>query len=160
VVVALTGESVFFPFVSHGLSSWSTLDVTRECLKNLMSKGYMMTAEFPTSLVPMGSVSPAPVERFVGVCAAFFERGFGLLSHRFLWSLPRSYGLELHHLTPSGILHMAAFMTLCEAYIRIEPPLNMWSHIFWAQLLPDSGTRAASLGSVDILVRTGLGSDT
>jgi hypothetical protein len=160
VVVALTGESVFFPLVSHGALSWSTSEVTQECLQNLVSKGYMMTAEFATSLVPMGSVSLAPVERFVRVCAAFFERGFGLLSHRFLWSLPRSYGLELHHLTPSGILHMAAFVTLCEAYITIEPPLNMWSHFYWARLLPDLGTRAVSLGSVDILVRTGLGSDT
>jgi hypothetical protein len=40
--------------------------------------------------------------------------------------------LELHHLTPSEILHMAAFVTLCEAYIGIEPSLNLWSHFFWA----------------------------
>jgi hypothetical protein len=68
------------------------------------------------------------------VCATFFERGFGLLLHRFLRSLLQSYGLELHHLTPSGILHMAAFVTLCEAYSGIESPLNLWSHFFWAQL--------------------------
>jgi hypothetical protein len=51
-------------------------------------------AEFATSLVPMGSVSPAPAEEFVVVCAAFFELGFGLPSNRFLRSLLRSYGLE------------------------------------------------------------------
>jgi hypothetical protein len=81
----------------------------------------MMTAEFDISLVPAGSVSPAPAEWFIVVCVAFFEQGFGLSSHRFLRSLLRSYGLELHHLTPLGIMHMAAFMTLCEAYIGIEP---------------------------------------
>jgi hypothetical protein len=156
----LLGSQSSFLLYLMAASSWPSSEVTWECLQNLVSKGYMMTAEFATSLVPMGSVSPAPVERFVRVCAAFFERAFGLLSHRFLWSLPRSYGLELHHLTPSGILHMAAFVTLCEAYITIEPPLNMWSHFYWARLLPDLGTRAVSLGSVDILVRTGLGSDT
>jgi hypothetical protein len=32
-------------------------------------------------------------------------------------SLLQFYGLELHHLTPSGILHIAAFITLCEAYV-------------------------------------------
>jgi hypothetical protein len=51
-------------------------------------------------------------------------------SHRFLCSLLRSYGLELHHLTPSGILHMVAFVTLCETYIGIEPHFNLWSYFF------------------------------
>jgi hypothetical protein len=51
-------------------------------------------------------------------------------SHRFLRSLLWSYGLELHHLTSSWFLHVAAFVTLCEAYIRIEHPLNLWSHFF------------------------------
>jgi hypothetical protein len=54
---------------------------------------------------------------------------------------------------------MAAFVTLCEAYIGIESPLNLWSHFFWARLQPNSSTRAASLGSVDILVRTSPRSD-
>jgi hypothetical protein len=52
---------------------------------------------------------------YIMVCIAFYERGFGVSSHRFLCSLLQFYGLELHHLTPSGILHMAAFVTLCEA---------------------------------------------
>jgi hypothetical protein len=63
-------------------------------------------------------------------CAAFFERGFGVSSHRFLYSLLRSCGLELHHLTASGILHMTAFVILCEVYIGIEPQLNLWSYFF------------------------------
>jgi hypothetical protein len=54
---------------------------------------------------------------------------------------------------------MAAFVTLCEAYIGIEPPLNLWSHFFRAQLLHDSGTGAASLGSVDISVHSDPGVD-
>jgi hypothetical protein len=47
---------------------------------------------------------------------------------------------------------MVAFVTLCEAYIGIEPPFNLWSHFLWARLQHDSGVGAASLGSVDILV--------
>jgi ribulose bisphosphate carboxylase small subunit len=49
------------------VSSWLTSEVTRECLQNLMSKGYMMTAEFATSLVPAGSVFPASAEEFIVV---------------------------------------------------------------------------------------------
>jgi hypothetical protein len=29
---------------------------------------------------------------------------------------------------------MVAFVSLCEAYIAIEPHLNLWSYFFWARL--------------------------
>jgi hypothetical protein len=62
------------------------------------------------------------------------------------------YGLELHHLTPSGILHVAAFMTLCEAYMGIEPQFDQWNYFFHARLQQGSDSKAAVLGSVDIFV--------
>jgi hypothetical protein len=92
----------------------------------------MTTAEFATYRVPKDPTSPAPVGGYVVACMTFYEWGFGVPSHRFLRSLLWSYDLELHHLTPSGILHMAAFMTLCKAYIGIEPHFNLWSYFFWA----------------------------
>jgi hypothetical protein len=58
---------------------------------------------------------------YVTTCTEFYEQRFGAPSHQFLRSLLQLYGLELHHLTPSWILHMAAFVTLCEAYMGIEP---------------------------------------
>jgi hypothetical protein len=61
--------------------SWPTVEVTRECLQNLVSKGYMTTVEFATSLVSAGFVSPASAEGFIVVREAFYERGFGLPSH-------------------------------------------------------------------------------
>jgi hypothetical protein len=54
---------------------------------------------------------------------------------------------------------MVAFVTLCEAYIGVEPLLNLWSHFFRAQLQPNLGIGVASLGSVDILVCSGPRSD-
>jgi hypothetical protein len=55
----------------------------------------------------------------------FYEQGFGVLSYQFLGSLLHFYGLELHHLTPSGILHILAFVTLCETYMGIELHFNL-----------------------------------
>jgi hypothetical protein len=140
-------------------SCWPALVVTREYLQNLVSKGYMTAAEFATCLVPTCPISLAPAKGFIVVCATFCEWGFGLPSHRFLYSLLRSYGLELHHLTPSGILHAAAFMTLCEAFLGVKPPMNLWSHFFRVRLRHDSGTGATSLGSVDISVCPGPGTE-
>jgi hypothetical protein len=45
--------------------------------------------------------------------------------NRFLCSLLQFYNLELHHLPPSGILHMVAFVTLCEAYMGIKPHFDL-----------------------------------
>jgi hypothetical protein len=78
--------------------------------------------------------SPTLVVGYIVACMAFYERGFGVPSHQFLLSLLWSCGLELHTLTPLWILHMVAFVTLCEAYIRIEPHFNLWSYFFWARL--------------------------
>jgi hypothetical protein len=72
--------------------------------------------------------------------------------HRFLCSLLQFYNLELHHLTPSGILHMVAFITLCKAYMGIDPHFNLWNYFFRARLQQGSDTEMAALGSVDILV--------
>jgi hypothetical protein len=33
--------------------------------------------------------------------------------------------MELHHLTALGILHMAAFVSLCEAYMGIEAHFDL-----------------------------------
>jgi hypothetical protein len=57
---------------------------------------------------------PAPTEGYV-------EQGFGTPSHWFLHLLLQYYGLELHNLTPSGVLHIATFMSLYEAYLGIDP---------------------------------------
>jgi hypothetical protein len=84
-------------------------------------------------------------------CAAFYDQGFGVTSHQFLRSLLQFYGLELHHLPPLGILHMAAFVTLCEGYMGIEPHFDLWNY-FYAWLQQGSDAEVAVLGSVDIFV--------
>jgi hypothetical protein len=52
------------------------------------------------------------------------------------------YGLELHNLTPSGIMHIAAFVTLCEAYMGIDS--------FWG----GAWLSTSSLGMALILIST------
>jgi hypothetical protein len=126
--------------------------ITQENLQNLMSLGYMTAAELATSRVPEGPASLAPTGGYVMACATFYERGFSVPSHRFLRSLPQFYGLELHHLTPSGILHMATFVSLCEAYIGIEPNFDLCNYFFGARLQQGSDAEAAVVGSVGIFI--------
>jgi hypothetical protein len=118
----------------------------------------MIAAKLANCCVLVDPASPTPVEGYVVACSAFYERGFGAPPHRFLCLLLQFYGLELHHLIASGILHIVAFVTLCEAYMGTEPHFNLWNYFFHVWLRSDSDTEAVVWGYGDIYVSTGQGS--
>jgi hypothetical protein len=124
-----------------------------------MSQGYMIAAELAIYRVPEDPASLGLAGGYIMACMAFYERVCGVPSHRFLHSLLQFYGLELQHLTPSGILHTMTFVTLCEAYKGIEPYFNMWNYFFCVWLQQGLGTKVATLGSVDIFVWSKHGVD-
>jgi hypothetical protein len=119
----------------------------------------MIAAELGTCRVPEDPASPPLVGGYVMACTTFYERGFIMPSHRVLCSLLQFYDLELHHLTTSGILHITAFVTLCEAYIRIEPHFDLWNYFFRARLQQGSDAEAVVLGSMDLFARSRSGID-
>jgi hypothetical protein len=43
-------------------------------------------------------------------------------------------------------LHIAAFITLCEAYMGIEPHFDLWSYFFWIRSLKNSGEELTASG--------------
>jgi hypothetical protein len=50
------------------------------------------------------------------VFSTFFQRRYGLPACDFLHGLLDHYQIELVHLNPNSILHIAIFVHLCEAY--------------------------------------------
>jgi hypothetical protein len=76
-----------------------------------------------------GPCIPTPIEGYVVALVAFYKWGLGVPSHRFLHSLLRQYDLELHNLTPWGILHVATIVTLCEAYMGIDLYFSLWNYV-------------------------------
>jgi hypothetical protein len=50
---------------------------------------------------------------------------------------------------------MAAFVTLCEAYMGIEPHFNLYNYFFCARLQQGSCMKTMALGNVHIFVRSG-----
>jgi hypothetical protein len=80
-------------------------------------------------------------------------------------SLLQHYHLELHNLTPSGIMHITAFLTLCEDYMGIEPHFDRWNNFFRIRRPQDPNVEltisrggvwlsTSSLGRVSILTST------
>jgi hypothetical protein len=79
--------------------------------------------------------------------------------HQFLRSLLQYYGLELHHLSPSGVLHIAAFVALCEAYLGIDPDLDLWKYFFRVHHPQDLEVELTISGGAVIHVKSGHGED-
>jgi hypothetical protein len=47
---------------------------------------------------------------------------------------------------------MVAFVTMCEAYMRIELHFNLWNYFFHTRLQQGSGAETMTLGNVDNFV--------
>jgi hypothetical protein len=89
----------------------------------------------------------------------FYERGLDTPSHQFLHSLLQYYGLVMHILIPSRILHIAAFMTLCEAYLGVDSEFDLWSYFFDVRHPHDLDVELTVFGGAIIHVkyRNGVG---
>src|SRR4051812_10172365 len=61
---------------------------------------------------------------------AFVLRGLSLPFHDFLRGLLFFYGIQLHHLSPNYLLHIACFITLCECWLGIETHFGLFRKIY------------------------------
>lgn len=70
----------------------------------------------------------------VVVLSSFHERDFGLPLYPVRAGLLFFYGLDIQNLHPNLVIHIACFITLCEAYLGMELHWKLWSHLFSPQL--------------------------
>ena len=47
---------------------------------------------------------------------------------------PEYYQVELQHLNPNGVQHIAAFVALCEGFLGISPHFDLWWYFFAVNL--------------------------
>jgi hypothetical protein len=73
---------------------------------------------------------PQPQPGYRVMFLAFLFRGLSLPAHEFLHGLLFIYGMQLHQLTPNSIIHIACFITLCEAFLGIDPHWGLWKCLF------------------------------
>ena len=68
--------------------------------------------------------------------------------HWFLHGLLNEWGLELHQINPMGVLHIAGFVTVYEAFIVMEPHVDFFRQIFTGRALSkEKPPRTAPVGS-------------
>jgi hypothetical protein len=86
----------------------------------------------------------------------FAERGLALPSCSFFRGLLYFYGLELHHLNPNSICHIAIFIHFSEAFLGTEPLWDLFCFLF--RVKPQPTTKNLSVvGGTGIQLRQQAG---
>lgn len=68
---------------------------------------------------------------------AFHKRGLGYPAHWFLCRLLNDWGLEHQHVNPNGVLHIAGFVTLCQAFLGMELHADLFRRTFSRRALSE-----------------------
>ena len=108
------------------MEPWCRSDITLQCLEGLVRYGLLCpwtTAE--EWQLPSNEDTLLPLEGYVVSFACFHEWGFTNPAHKFLRGLLDYYKVELQHLTPNGVQHIAAFVILCEVFLGISPHFDL-----------------------------------
>lgn len=78
----------------------------------------------------------------------FHERGFGILASDFLRGFLHEYGVQLQDIPPNGLLQLAGFVVMCEAFLRIEPNKDLFRRLFEVKSRKVHGSSGGALTPV------------
>jgi hypothetical protein len=98
---------------------WPASAITKGDLNKAKKAGFL--SESMEYAFPGDEVIPRPTKGFRVMFLSFLLRGLSLPAHEFLRGLHFVYGVQVHQLTPNSILHVVCFITLCEAFLGLDP---------------------------------------
>jgi hypothetical protein len=132
---------------------WIPLSFDETDLKKAKKERFL--SESVEIIFPRDEVVPAPPAGYRVMFLAFLLRGLSLPAQEFLHGLLFVYGVQLHQLMPNSLLHIACFITLCEAFLGIDSHWIFWKYLF---CLRPSGFLAEipELGGAIVSVRSEL----
>ncbi|KAK1611789.1 hypothetical protein QYE76_035462 [Lolium multiflorum] len=136
--------------VDLGSAEWERSKISTQDI-NLLKK--LGISKKPKALCfPSEESYPTPPMEYRVSFVDHLIRGLSAPIHPFLRGLLFIYGLQLHHLTPNSILHISIFITLCEAFLGVQPNWALWKRIFFCHR-NGSPNVAYNIGGVVICVR-------
>jgi hypothetical protein len=110
---------------------WTKSSVSKRSLAPLRRDGLLPPEDSNKVRIPGNEVVPRPRVGERVMFIDYVNRGLSLPIHPFLRGLQYTYRLQLHHMAPNSIMHIACFITLCECYLGIFPHWGLWKHLFF-----------------------------
>ncbi|KAK1650719.1 hypothetical protein QYE76_068524 [Lolium multiflorum] len=130
---------------------WGASTISNREVSKLRTLGLISPSDDDIRL-PGAASRPKPPKGFTVMFVAFLFRGLSLPAHEFLRSLLFFYGIQLWQLTPNSILHLSIFITVCEAFLGIDPHWGLWRKIFYVKRHNDNNGPPV-VGGVGVVVR-------
>ena len=94
--------------------------VTEEDVLKLREAKYL-SYEISHRLPAEGQAIPTPEPSEYVFFVSHLRRGLGFPTDPFVRGLMFYYGLDFHDLAPESILHICAFIVICEAFLHVTP---------------------------------------
>lgn len=138
-----TGSKAKEKVPSKTKGKWMPSTVGGTMLQHLVDTGYLPQPNVAIPHSPMVEMQdgcttaetlPRPEEFERVSFLPFLLHALSYPIHPFFCGLLHFYGLQMHHLTPNSILHIACFITLCECFLSIEPHFGLWRKYFTVKL--------------------------
>jgi hypothetical protein len=130
---------------------WTASSFSEVDLAKMKKEGFL--AQSIEVIFPSIEVIPALQPGFRVMFLAFLLRGFSHPAHEFLRGLLFVYSVQLHPLTPNSLLDIACFITLCEAFLGVNPHWGLWKYLF--HLCPNASKEEVhNLGGATVSVRS------
>jgi hypothetical protein len=98
---------------------WAASKFTKADLKKARKDRFLYNSV--EVVFPDDDIIPRPSEGSWVTFLSFLLHGLSLPAQEFLHGLLFVYGMQLHQLMPNSILHIACFITLCEAFLGVDP---------------------------------------
>ncbi|KAM0855257.1 hypothetical protein ACQ4PT_049891 [Festuca glaucescens] len=130
---------------------WTASTITKHDEKKMRSLGLISDDEKDVRF-PGSDSRPNHPTGFTVMFSAFLFYGLSLPAHEFLRCLLFLYGIQLWQLTPNSILYLTIFITVCEAFLGIDPHWGLWKKIFFVKR-HNGGSGPYVVGGVGFVVR-------
>jgi hypothetical protein len=117
---------------------WTYSKCSNKKLMNLVSEGLLQEKSLVNWRPSFRELLPMENMDEIVSFYHFSEWGLALPSCSFFRGLLYFYGLELHHLNPNSICHIAIFIHFYEAFLGIEPHWDLFRYLFRVKPEPTS----------------------
>ena len=134
---------------------WKKSKLSEAAISSLVSRHLLQSKTLIQWQSAEGHGRPFEKTSEIVLFKAFVQHGLAIPACDFLRGLLFFWGVQLHHLTPNSILHIAIFVQLCEAFLGIHPHFDLFKSLFSLNPFPNL-KNIARVGGADLQFCPGM----